>query len=141
MKTYLVIIIAFFLSSCALIEIGKKPQKVVSIEYHRKDPVGAVLLFKNELDADNIVAATEYLASNTGGRILAVNKLDIYDTLPMLQNKLRNLKISNIYQSDLGNDIIQVNIEFGYIRNLICDTKKIDSLFFILDYKFEKHVY
>ena len=97
------------------------------------------MLFKAELDSNNIPAATEYLATPTGHRILAIDKLNIYDELPMLRNKLKGLDISNIYQQSLDDNLIRVNIEFSYIRNLICDTKKIDSLYFIINYKFEKN--
>ncbi len=139
MKKLIFILLTILLNACEIIQIGEKPQEVKTIIIARENPVGAVLLFKAELDSNNIPAATEYLATPTGHRILAIDKLNIYDELPMLRNKLKGLDISNIYQQSLDDNLIRVNIEFSYIRNLICDTKKIDSLYFIINYKFEKN--
>ncbi len=139
MKKLIFILLTILLNACEIIQIGEKPQEVKTIIIARENPVGAVLLFKAELDSNNIPAATEYLATPTGHRILAIDKLNIYDELPMLRNKLKGLDISNIYQQNLDDNLIRVNIEFSYIRNLICDTKKIDSLYFIINYKFEKN--
>ena len=139
MKKLIFILLTILLNACEIIQIGEKPQEVKTIIIARENPVGAVLLFKAELDSNNIPAATEYLATPTGHRILVIDKLNIYDELPMLRNKLKGLDISNIYQQSLDDNLIRVNIEFSYIRNLICDTKKIDSLYFIINYKFEKN--
>lgn len=139
MKKSIFILLTILLNACEIIQIGEKPQEVKTIIVARENPVGAVLLFKAELDSNNIPAATEYLATPTGHRILAIDKLNIYDELPMLKNKLKGLEISNIYQQNIEDNLVRINIEFSYIRNLICDTKKIDSLFFIINYKFEKN--
>lgn len=143
MKYILYIIFILILSACELIVIGEKPKAVEPqvIIIDRTNPIGAVLLFKSELDSNNIPAATEFLATPTGHKILAVNKIDFYYELPMLKNKLKNLEISNIYEDNLDDNLTRVNIEFGYIRNLICDTKKIDSLYYIINYKFSKTYY
>jgi hypothetical protein len=140
MKYYLFIIL-ILLSSCELIVIGEIPQEVKTITISRSNPVGTVLLFKTELDSNNIAAATDFIATPTGHKIMAVNKLDYYTELPMLRNKLKNLEISNIYEQHLDGNLIRVNVEFGYIRNLICDTKKLDSFYYIVNYKFEKTYY
>lgn len=140
MKYYLSIIL-ILLSSCELIVIGEIPQEVKTITISRSNPVGTVLLFKTELDSNNIPAATDFMATPTGHKIMAVNKLDYYTELPMLRNKLKNLEISNIYEQHLDDNLIRVNVEFGYIRNLICDTKKLDSFYYIVNYKFEKTYY
>jgi hypothetical protein len=140
MKYYLFIIL-ILLSSCELIVIGEIPQEVKTITISRSNPVGTVLLFKTELDSNNIAAATDFIATPTGHKIMAVNKLDYYNELPMLRNKLKNLEISNIYEQHLDGNLIRVNVEFGYIRNLICDTKKLDSFYYIVNYKFEKTYY
>jgi len=140
MKYYLFIIL-ILLSSCELIVIGEIPQEVKTITISRSNPVGTVLLFKTELDSNNIAAATDFIATPTGHKIMAVNKLDYYTELPMLRNKLKNLEISNIYEQHLDGNLVRVNVEFGYIRNLICDTKKLDSFYYIVNYKFEKTYY
>jgi len=140
MKYYLFIIL-ILLSSCELIVIGEIPKEVKTITISRSNPVGTVLLFKTELDSNNIAAATDFIATPTGHKIMAVNKLDYYTELPMLRNKLKNLEISNIYEQHLDGNLIRVNVEFGYIRNLICDTKKLDSFYYIVNYKFEKTYY
>ena len=118
MKKLIFILLTILLNACEIIQIGEKPQEVKTIIIARENPVGAVLLFKAELDSNNIPAATEYLATPTGHRILAIDKLNIYDELPMLRNKLKGLDISNIYQQSLDDNLIRVNIEFSYIRNL-----------------------
>lgn len=140
MKYYLFIIL-ILLSSCELIVIGEIPKEVKTITISRSNPVGTVLLFKTELDSNNIAAATDFIATPTGHKIMAVNKLDYYTELPMLRNKLKNLEISNIYEQHLDGNLVRVNVEFGYIRNLICDTKKLDSFYYIVNYKFEKTYY
>lgn len=142
MKTILYFIILITVTSCEMIVIGKRPVEVKTIIVSRDNPTGTVLLFKAEIDAKNIKAATDFIASPNGHRLRAIDKLDFYDDLPRYHNILKKATtITDIYEEKLANDIIRINVEMDYIRNLTCDTKKINNLYYIVNFAYSKNLY
>jgi hypothetical protein len=136
------LIILLLANSCELIVIGKKPIEVKTVIVSRDNPTGTVLLFKAEINANNIKAATDFIASPNGHRLRAIDKLDIYDDLPRYHNILKKANtITNIYEEKLANDIIRINVELDYIRNLTCDTKKINDIYYIVNFGYTKTLY
>lgn len=138
---YIILILLIFLSSCELIVIGNKPIDLKPIIIKRDNPVGAVLLFKSELENNNVLAASEFIANPNGHRLKATEKLELYDDLPRFVNQIPKGEITNILETLQEQNIINVKIEFDYITYLECSTKKIDSLYFILNYRIYKQYY
>jgi hypothetical protein len=134
------LVVVFSLSSCELIVIGQKPTEVKTIIVSRKNPTGTVMLLKSELKNNNYFAASDFFASASGHKFKANEKLELYDQLPMLRNKINLLSdITSITEEKQSNDIVRVKIEYNYINFFVCDTKKIDSLYYVINYGFHKY--
>ncbi len=137
---FIILFLLITLNSCELIVIGQKPSEVKTIIVSRNNPTGTVLLLKSELENDNIYAASDFFATPSGHKYKAADKLDLFDNLPMLSNRIKLLNnVTSITEEKLDNDIIKVKIEYEYIKYFICDTKKIDSLFYVINYSFQKY--
>ena len=76
-----------------------------------------VLLLKSELKNNNILAASDFFASPNGHKIKAAEKLELYDQLPMLRNRINLLSnVTSITEEMQANDIIRVKVEYDYIK-------------------------
>lgn len=134
MKKYaIILILSLILSSCELIVISSKKQETIPID--RNSALGAVLLFKTELDSSNVPAATQILAKEDGKIYLAFEKYELYDEIARIGRILNSKSVTN-YQSDtLTPEKLRIDVEFDYINSMTFTTARIDSLWFIVDYK------
>ncbi len=121
------------LSSCRMFEIGEPPRKEV-IEYSQNNPLGAVLLFKTELDSNNTPAATGLLAQPNGQHYLAIEQVEMYDEIDRLKRLISRKPVTRIRADTLNNNSLEINVELEYLRNLSFTTLKINENWYIVNY-------
>lgn len=126
-------IIAFILVSCELIVIGNKTKKQV-VNIDQTTALGAVYLFKTELDSNNIPAATQVLASPNNTEYSAFEKYELYDDVARIGRMIRNFPITNVRSDSLAPDSYKIWLELDYIKNMEFKTKKIKEFWYITNY-------
>lgn len=123
------------LNSCELFTIGSdKPRKII-IEPSQKTAIGAIYLFKQELDSNNIPAAAKILMKNPGLYILAVNKYELYEDLEMLSRQIFKKEITHFKADTLNPKSINLKVEFDLTKYISFSTVLIQDKWYIVDYK------
>ncbi len=134
MNKIFVIFTVLLISGCEVFVIGAKEQKREVIDYNQKTPLGAVYLFKTELDSNNIPAATQILANPKGEKYLAIEQYEMYDEIARI-NRLIALKPITSYKLDtLPDNQMRINIELDYLKYMGFTTRKIDDYWYIVGY-------
>jgi hypothetical protein len=132
-KNLSLFIYCLLLTGCELIVIGSKTQQP-KIEVNQKSPVGAIYLFKTELDSSNIPAATNMLIQPKGGFYTALEKYEMWDEVFRLKRLISTMPVTKTTSDSLSNYSYIVNIEFDYYRTISFQTRKIDERWFITGY-------
>lgn len=128
------IIIFCFLCSCELIVIGTPPSEVPPLNPSQNNSLGTGLIFKAELDTNNISEASQYL--NKSKPLNAFQRYEeYYWDLEILKNYIKNRKITLVKSDTISEDQIDQAIELDYIKWLNITTIKKDSLWFISNYQ------
>lgn len=128
------ILAVIFLSGCEVFTIGTKHKKKEVVDYNQETPLGAVYLFKTELDSNNIPAATQILANPQGVKYLAIEQYEMYDEIARI-NRLIALKPITSYKLDtLEDNSYKIDVEFDYLQNMGFRTRKIDDYWYIVAY-------
>lgn len=102
---------------------------------NRSSAVGSVLLFKTELDSNNIPAAADILANPNGSKFLAVERVEYYDELYRIKNIINKRPVTWIKDDTLSPIERKLEIEFGYLKKFRFTTSKIDSNWYILNWE------
>lgn len=137
-KTALIIICSLVLASCEMITIGSRRNAPRFYDLNQKTPVGLILLFKIDLDSNNIPAASQLIAHQEGSRLLAIEKYDMYDDIWLLQRIIQFKDITKIQLDTLSKVMQRIEIEFNYTRCVTFKTKQIQDYWYIVGYDFEK---
>ena len=131
-KAISIVTFIFILSSCELIVIGSKKAKPVEI--NQQSPLGAVYLFKTELDSNNVPAATRILASPNGGLYLALEKYEMYDEIARVGRIIGQKPITDVNSDSLTNTSYRIHLEIDYLKQFSFTTTKIMDHWYIIDY-------
>ncbi len=94
MKHTLVIVSFLAVAGCEVFTVGSKRPPVQEI--NQRSAVGAVYLFKSELDSNNAPAATEVLARPNGRQLLAIEKYELYDEMNRLGRLIAHVDEQNL---------------------------------------------
>jgi hypothetical protein len=132
-KTLSIIICTILLSSCEMIVITNK-KNVISRDISQNSPLGAIYLFKTELDSNNISAATQTLATPEGGRYLAIDRYDMYDEIARIKRIIDKMPVTAERSDSLSVNSYRFQVEFDYLRKFSFTTAKIDSYWYIIRY-------
>lgn len=125
-------IVLVTLTSCELIVIGTKKDPV--IEINQDSPIGAVYLFKAELDSSNVPAATQIMASPNGTELLAYEKYELYDEIARLERLIGRKPITKVKADSLSTTNCRVSVEFDYLKTINFNTQKIRDAWYIIGY-------
>jgi hypothetical protein len=123
---------ALLLGGCELFVIGTKKEPVV--EVNQNSALGAIYLFKAELDSNNIRAATEVFANPNGKPILAIEKYEMFDELDRIRRLIGSKPITLVETDSLSLSTLRVNMEFDYLRTVKFTTAKISDNWYIISY-------
>lgn len=134
MSKYLVHIIGIsgivgILTGCELFTFGSKRAPV--IEVSQKSSIGAVLLFKAELDSNNTAAATEILAGKDGSKLLALEKYEMSDEIARISRIITRKPITRMKTDTLAPDSHRIHLELDYLKNITFSTARINSQWYI----------
>lgn len=117
------------LSGCELFTFGSKRAPVIEIS--QKSSIGAVLLFKAELDSNNTAAATEILAGKDGTKLLAVEKYEMSDEIARISRIITRKPITRMKTDTLAPDSHRILLELDYLKHITFSTAKIKSQWYI----------
>jgi len=133
------IILSFAVQSCELIVIKAENRISKPIIIPLQDtPLGAIFLFKYELNENNIPAATQVLVKNETNKYLAIEKVELYDDVARFGRLIENTKnITKIDSDTLSLDSLKFKIEFDYVKKYEFHTVKIQDRWYILNYSYE----
>ena len=131
-KTISILICSIIIYGCELIIIGSK--KTPQIEINQNTPIGAIYLFKTELDSNNIPAATQIIAHPSGQQLLALEKYELYDEVERLGRLVRSRQITNVKADSLSERLYKINLELDYNKLMYFTTAKIDDYWYIVSY-------
>lgn len=119
------------LAGCELFVFGSK--QPAAIEVSQTTSVGAVLLFKAELDSSNTTAATEILAGKQGEKLLAAEKYDMSDEIARISRLITQKPISKIQTDTLSPAAHTIHVEFNYLKKISFSTAKIGNSWYITE--------
>jgi hypothetical protein len=125
-----VAVLAFLVLGCELIEVGSRQNKG-KIELNQNSPLGAIYLFKAELDNDNSMGAIQILRRDGGEQFLAVERIEIIDDLNRLKRTLQQEKVTFIEKDSLSPEKWKYTIEFDYHKKVAFTASKINNKWFI----------
>ncbi|MCX6153115.1 MAG: hypothetical protein NT007_03025 [Candidatus Kapabacteria bacterium] len=134
MNRFLILVLIIILNSCQLLVIGGS-HKPKPIDLDQKSAIGAVLLFKLELDSNNIPAATGLLASPQGRRYLAIEKYELYDEVARLGRKIAKRNITFFKTDTLSISTCNIVLELNYSKSMSFTTSKINEEWYIVSYR------
>jgi hypothetical protein len=134
-KIAVLLFIAFCAVGCELWVIGTKREKPV--EVNQESALGAIYLFKAELDSNNIPAATQIMARPKGKPYLAVEKYDMYYELERLRRLIGQMPITYVVADSavLTKTSEYFSVQFDYLYTFIFTTEKINNSWYITSYK------
>lgn len=137
MKNTFFILISFLIVSCEIITIGSPnsaPKEVIN--YNQNSSLGALYLFKTELDSNNISAAAQILAGLDGEILLAFEKYELYFDVDRIKRKIALKPITKLNRDTLNDNRMIYIIEFDYLTKVTFTTEKISDYWFITEYKY-----
>lgn len=135
-KTALLIIFTIVTCSCELIIMDNKRSISKSVSIDQDSPAGTVYLLKVELDSNNIYAASTVFASPSGGKLLAIERYEMYDDISCLRRVLENKQLTSFRIDTLSPTQTKVYAEFDSIRIITFSTEKIQNRWFIVNYNY-----
>jgi hypothetical protein len=129
-----ILAISTLLTSCEIFTIGSPP-KPKPIDIDQKSAIGAVYLFKTELDSNNVRAATRLLVDDNGAGYLAIDKYEMYFEIARIGRLIGMQPITEVIADTLSDKQHQIDVQFDYLRTFSFTATKIDSNWFIIDYE------
>lgn len=137
MKRFIFILAGLLIVSCEIITIGSPNSAPIEVvNYNQNSSLGALYLFKTELDSNNIPAATQILAGIDGEILLAFEKYELYYDVYRMKRKIAKKPITKMYQDTLNDSRMKYTIEFDYLTNVTFTTEKISNFWFITEYNY-----
>ena len=117
-------IVMMSLSACSISNTGQST-------YSQKTPGDAVLLFKRDLDSNDVKAASRLLAHPNGRAYLAIEIYELRDEVARLQRVLGKSNVTALTYSDCSDRTCRVLIEINYLEKYLVQTSNIDGMWFI----------
>lgn len=134
------IIFSVLLTGCELIVIGNPSTGPKVVEINQESPVGAVYLFKAELDSNNIPAASQILANPNGNYYLAYEKYEMYYDIKRLHRIISNKPITSVNIDTLSNNNRTYRFVFDYLETMSFTTKKINDEWYVVNISHWKNI-
>jgi len=122
-------------TGCELITIGTKSETKVFdfFDYNQKSSLGAIYLFKTELDSNNVSAASDLIAQKDGTKLLAIERYEKYFDIYRIKRMITMNEITEVDADTLSSVKLKYNMEFGYRRLISFTALKIENSWFITE--------
>jgi hypothetical protein len=135
MKIYLNLILLLLLTGCELIVIGTKREQKPVINLNQDTPLGAVYLFKAELDSNNISSASDLIARRDGQKFLAIERYEMFFDIDRLKRMIFMKPVTKVKTDTIDNISFVFSIEYDYLTNVSFTAKKINNDWYITGYQ------
>lgn len=138
MKSYILLfILLIILPGCEIFVIGKPDGKKQTerTEIDRFTPRGTLMLFKAELDSNNIPAAARMLADSTGRKLPALSQYEMYNEMRRLKNLIGNKVFTNIEEDSISPYHTNIKIEVDSFKSVGFNLAKIEKYWYITGFK------
>lgn len=122
---------ALLVSGCELFVVGGGRRAPQVVERSQRTPIGVVYLFKEELDSNNTMAATELMVHSSGRKLLAVEKFEMKDEMARIQRLIANKPITEWAEDTLSASARDVRITLDHIRKMHFSTMLSGDSWFI----------
>jgi hypothetical protein len=129
-----------FLNGCELWVIGGGPKTKV-IPINQQSSLGAVFLFKAELDSNNLRGASEILAQPTGDFFLAIEKYEMFEEIQRLARLISRKEITNFRTDTLTETNHKVIVNFDYVTEVSFNASRISDNWYITYFQEKIHWY
>lgn len=130
---YLYIITLLFTASCELVKIGSGNSG--SINPTQENAIGAVHLFKAELDSGNMIGASELFIHNSGKPMSAKERYAIFPQLDRISHTIKGKDIAYFTIDTLNPQSYSIRCSFSYLNTLTFSLLKTDKAWFISEIK------
>ncbi len=133
MKKIVLIMLMLGISSCELVVIGTRANIALPdrVEYNQKTALGAIYLFKAELDSNNVPAASQLLIKENGDTYLAIERYEKFYEINRFRRMMSSNEITDIKSEMEISNTIKYKIEFGFRRKVMFTALKIKNNWFI----------
>lgn len=128
----LLIILTF--AGCEIFVIGHKIEVLPTVNLTQESALGAVYLFKAELDSNNIPAASQILAHKDGSMMSAIERYENYFTVARLKRMLYMRQVTAVEVDTLQSRKFLCNIEYDYMKLVGYQTAQIADRWYITEY-------
>lgn len=118
-------------AACELIVIKEPTKTRTTPERDQFSPQGVVLIFKAEIDSNNVQGAIKVMASDDERPLLAVEKLEMQEEIARLGRMIAKRDITAQHIDTLSPVRQRLRTEFGYLKELTFTAVRVDSLWFI----------
>jgi|YNPMSStandDraft_1061717.scaffolds.fasta_scaffold00087_14 hypothetical protein len=136
-KLYIYFTLLLALSSCEIFVIKAPPkEQKQKVELSQRAPLSVVYLFKAELDSNNVFGAMNLIASPDKTKYLAEQRYERISDLSRLRRIMNNKQITSYKLENISGDISIVHLELNWIENINFVAAKIDSNWYVTDFKY-----
>lgn len=130
---YLLIISLFFLASCELFKIGSGNTGIITPT--QENAIGAVYLFKAELDSGNLIGASELLIQKSGTHMIAKDRYATFPQLERIGHTIKGTDITYFTTDTLNANAYNIRCSFNYLHIITFSLLKSDKSWFISEIK------
>ncbi len=130
-----IFVLAIVLTSCELFVIrSPKTPRLNNVDISQNSALGAVYLFKTELDSNNKQAAASVLAQNDGKKYLALQRYEMLPEISRIKRIIGNLPVTNVKADTLSDTKYKFKVQFDYINEITFVSTKIKDEWYIISY-------
>ncbi|MBX3043582.1 MAG: hypothetical protein KIT33_03285 [Candidatus Kapabacteria bacterium] len=135
MNRLLVILSSFLICGCELVVVGTRADFATQnyVEFNQKSALGAIYLFKAELDSNNVPAASQMIKQEDGMAYLAIERYEKFYDIHRIKRMISLAEITDIKADTLSSNQMRYNLEFNFRRKLFFNALKVENNWFITD--------
>jgi hypothetical protein len=130
---YLFLIVLLFTASCELVKIGSGSSGIINPT--QENAIGAIYLFKAELDSGNLIGASELLIQKDGKHLNAKERHAAFPLLERVAYAMKNKDIVYHTIDTLHSQAYSIRCSFNYLNTLTFSLLKSDKSWFISEIK------
>ncbi len=130
---YLFYISLLFITSCELVKIGSGNNGIINPT--QENAIGAVYLFKAELDSGNLIGASELLIQRNGAQMIAKERHATFPQLERIAHTIKGKDIAYFSTDTLNANAFNIRCSFSYLHTITFSLLKSDKSWFISEIK------
>lgn len=130
-----IFVISAIITGCELFVIGPeiKPKKVINID--QTTALGAIYVFKTELDSNNSPGAAEVIAAPDGKKLLAIERYYMYWEMDRMKRLIADMPVTYVRIDTVEISRHEIEIEFDYLKRYSFTAAQLGDSWYILNYQ------